>query len=281
MSRTHHLIKNSLLSFLLLATLLVGGWSDAGAADTAGSKPSLKKAFETVAQVTAPAVPMAGVPEDEFNRGTPRTSLLGYLQATRERDFERAAQYLDLSQATIERDGSQLARQLRIALGRQLWVDVDALSLSPEGDQTDGLADGQDRIGRIAGSAKSYDIVLQRVPREDGVLVWKVARSTVADIPELYAEFGYPYLETILPPWFFDYRIMGIELVLWAGWIIISIAAFPVAMLLTAGVIFLARRFRPDLAADLEQFFTGPIRMLLWVLLVRWLMQVHPYIGCL
>ena len=103
--------------------------------------------------------------------------------------------------------------------------------------------------------------------------VWKFAGSTVADIPQLYEEFGYPRLEAVLPPWFFDYRILGIEVVLWAAWIIISIVAFPFAMLLTAGVMWLVRRFRPDLASDAKQFFTGPTRMLLWVFLVRWLMQ--------
>ena len=273
MRTSHTVIKASLVAGLLLAIAGVSVWSDAGAAETAPATPSLKKAFETRAQVSSAVALPAGVPEDEFNRGTPRTSVIGFLQATRERNFDRAAQYLNLSAGPGDRDGSQLARQLRIVLGRQLWVELDAVSLSPEGDPNDGLADGYDHLGRITGQTKSYDILLQRVPREDGVLVWKFAGSTVADIPQLYEEFGYPRLEAVLPPWFFDYRILGIEVVLWAAWIIISIVAFPFAMLLTAGVMWLVRRFRPDLASDAKQFFTGPIRMLLWVLLVRWLMQ--------
>ena len=35
-------------------------------------------------------------PADAFNRGIPRSSVQGFFQAAGERDFERAAQYLDL-----------------------------------------------------------------------------------------------------------------------------------------------------------------------------------------
>ena len=35
-------------------------------------------------------------PQDEFDRGVPRTSVAGFLAAAKERDFERAAEYLDL-----------------------------------------------------------------------------------------------------------------------------------------------------------------------------------------
>ena len=62
---------------------------------------------------------------------------------------------------------------------------------------------------------------LQRVPREDGTYIWKFAGSTVADIPQLYGEFGYGPLEKILPSWFFDYRIWGIEVWLWAAALVV------------------------------------------------------------
>ncbi len=269
MRASRGMITMTLASSLLVWVLGVDGWSGA-AAETAPADSTIKKAFETRAQLMAPAG-SAGAPEDEFNRGAPRTSLVGFLRATRERNFERAAQYLDVSAG--EADGPKLARQLRIVLGRELWIDLDGLSTSPEGDPSDGLADGRDWVGRIAGRTKSYDIVLQRVPREDGVYIWKFAGSTVADVPQLYEEFGYGRWETFLPPWVFDYRIMGIEVVLWAAVVFIAMATFPLAMLLTVSGMWLLRRYRSDLAPEIERFFTGPIRMLFWVLLARWALQ--------
>ncbi len=215
---------------------------------------------------------IADAPEDELSRGTPRTSFIGFIQATRDRDFERAAQYLDVP-SEMRPDGPALARQFRMVLGRELFPDLESLSVNPKGDPNDGLAEGRDRIGRITGETKIYDILMERVLREDGAYIWKVASSTVAQIPKLHAEFGYGRLETILPPWFFDYRIIGIEILWWVAWVIISAAAFPIAMLLAPAVLWLLRRIRPDAPSELEQFFTGPIRLLLWALLVRSLMQ--------
>jgi MscS family membrane protein len=265
-------IKRGLAAGLMLALVGMAGWPGTAAAEPVRSKPTLKEALETRAQVVAPAA-VAGAPEDEFDRGTPKTAVIGFLQATRELNYERAARYLDLPDELRER-GPELARQLRIVLGRQLWIDLEALSTSPDGDENDGLVHARDRVGRIAGGEKSYDIMLQRVPREDGVYIWKFARSTVAEIPRLSAEFGYGHLETMLPPWFFDYRIMGIEVVLWVAVTILSIVVFPIAMFLTSGLVWFLRRVDSHLAPLVERHFTGPVRMLLWVLLVRSFMQL-------
>ena len=260
-------------AILLFALVCVVGWTYSAVAETAQSEITVKKALQSRGQVVGPAAEIVGAPEDELSRGTPRTSFIGFLQATRDRDFERAAQYLDLP-SEMRSDGPVLARQLRMVLGRELFPDLDAMSLNPEGDPNDGLPEGRDRIGRITGEIKIYDILLSRVPREDGIYVWKVASSTVAHIPKLQAEFGYGGLERILPPWFFDYRILGIEILWWVAFVIVVVVAFPVAMLLATAVLWLLRRFRPDVSPELEQFFTGPMRLLLWALLVRFLMQI-------
>src|SRR5678815_2961825 len=79
MRTRHNVIKASLVAGLLLAIVGVSVWADAGAAETAPATPSLKKAFETRAQVSSGVALPAGVPEDEFNRGTPRTSVIGFI----------------------------------------------------------------------------------------------------------------------------------------------------------------------------------------------------------
>jgi MscS family membrane protein len=44
-----------------------------------------------------PAAPTPVGPVDEFDRGTPRGAMLGFLKACRDGDYDRAAAYLDLS----------------------------------------------------------------------------------------------------------------------------------------------------------------------------------------
>ena len=99
-----------------------------------------------------PKVAAIVLPDDEFNRGSPRTSVEGFLKAARERNYERAAQYLDLpnlSWSPARREGAQLARHLKIVLDRTLWIDLDRLSPAPEGYREDGLPPNRDLVGRI------------------------------------------------------------------------------------------------------------------------------------
>ena len=86
------------------------------------------------AQQEAPKKAPPG-PIDDFNRGVPRTSVEGYIQALRESDYERAAEYLDLRnlrQGLSPDDGPRLARELGIVLNRVLWIELDQLSEAPE-----------------------------------------------------------------------------------------------------------------------------------------------------
>ena len=158
----------------------------------------------------APAPEAPAIPEDEFERGSPRGTVKGYFAACREGDYEKAANYLDLRR--ISGDGPTLARQLRTILSRTLWVDVDTLSQEHQGKPNDGMPPSRDRLGTIDTRAGKVDILVQQVPREDGVSIWKIAGVTVAQVPNLYKEFGYGVLERFLPKVFFDIQFLDIAL---------------------------------------------------------------------
>lgn len=258
-------------------------WTMPLSADINPAQPTLKEVIGKSSkerhplQKATPESTQLAVPDDEFGRGTPRSMVQGFLKAARTRNFELAANCLDLRNLPAgldERQGPQLARQLKVVLDRVLWVDVDVLSTSPEGDPDDGLPSARDRIGRLAGRDKTYDILVQRVPRGDGVYIWTFSGATVADIPNLYAEFGYGRLEALFPPWFFDVQILGIEVWFWVALVIAACLAFPMAMLLTAALIALRRRIHPASAEEAATYLTGPLRFLIAVLLIRGLMSL-------
>jgi len=159
-------------------------------------------------------------PEDEFGRGTPRSSVREFFAVIEARDFKVAAEHLDLRRLPREVKkipGQELARQLRIVLARTIWVDLAALSDDPKGHLEDGLPHYRDRVGRIKSGDKTFDILMQRVPRGDGVSIWKFSNRTVGQIPELYAIFGHGFLDQIFPPWFYEFRIGGIYLGEWVA----------------------------------------------------------------
>src|SRR5215831_7769187 len=195
------------LALIVAAVMAVGTmWMTPLGAETEGGKPSLKQVIEKPSKGPAELERTAsGIPDDPLGRGTPRSSVRGFLSSAKERDYVQAAEYLDLRNlppGLTASQGPELARQLRIVLDQTLWIDLELLSTDPEGDQSDNLPVVRERVGRIpAAEGKSYDLFLQRVPRGDGVYIWKFADVTVEQIPQLYQQFGYGQLERVLPSW--------------------------------------------------------------------------------
>jgi MscS family membrane protein len=269
-----NLMRHLRLAVMVGVVMAAGAvWMTSLAAETDAEKPSLKqimgKPSKGAAEVerTAP-----GIPDDPLGRGTPRSSVRGFLSAARDRNYTQAAEYLDLRSlppGMTEAQGPELARQLRIVLDQTLWIDVDALSTDPEGEQGDNLPVVRERVGRISAEGKTFDLQLQRVPRGDGVYIWKFADMTVEQIPQLYQQFGYGQLERVLPAWMFDVSILGINLWLWAAVIGLAIVLFPVAMLVTRLLTFGLRLLHPDTADQFERLFSGPMSLLIWTVMVR------------
>ena len=122
---------------------------------TLHAQPTLKEVVEGTAKKTEEVkvdfATVGEVPDDEFNRGVPRTMVQGFFLAVRERDFEKAAEYLDLRhlpEAVKKIPGAELAREFRIVLARTIWIELSDLSLDPEGHDKDGLPPYRARVGR-------------------------------------------------------------------------------------------------------------------------------------
>ena len=228
-------------------------------------------AAEQATTENAAESPTSEIPEDEFGRGSPRGTVRGYLAACREGDYERAANYLDLRR--IPGDGPTLARQLRLILSRTLWVDVETLSQEHAGRSNDGLPSHRDRLGTINTKAGKVDILLQRVPREDGVTIWKFAGVTVAQVPDLYREFGYGVLERFLPQIFFELQFLDIALWQWIGLLVLVLLAAVVSWFLTVFIVRLLGTVvgftKTTIDDKIRVEAAGPIRLAIAVLLFR------------
>ncbi len=161
-----------LFLFLLIASHVFATQSPAMVPSSPANESNSKERKDAEQSKPEKVKPLG--PADEFNRGVPRSSLKGYLKAARDGDYERASQYLDfryLPSLMNERQGPQLARQLKIALDKVPWFDLDMVSAHPDGFPDDGLPSNRDIIGRIKTPEKTVDILMQRVSRRDGVSI--------------------------------------------------------------------------------------------------------------
>ena len=237
--------------------------------------PTLKQIVEKsdVEQIAGTVDTKAAIgPPDEYGRTTPRSSTLGLARALEKMDFETAVQYMDLRNLPFsvkEVDGPVLARKLLIVADRSMIVDYEAISDDPDGHAEDGLPSYRDRITTIKTSEGLVDILMQRVPRGDGVFIWKLSNATVAMIPALNEEFGYGPIGDKLSLIFPHYYFMGLELWQWGMVLVLLVAGFIFAYVITWLLFKLITLYTKERLVRAERFINGPLRILIMVLFFR------------
>ena len=220
-----------------------------------------KQANETQPEKTLPAGPI-----DDLDRGVPRSSILGFSKVTEEGDFEQAAEYLDLRHLPYGmnlEDGPELARQLGIVLDRALWIDPELLSAEPAGHADDGLYTSRDSFGTVEIEGRKVQLLLQRLPREDGVLIWKISSATVHQIPGLHQEYGYGRIGERLSKIFPSVQFLGLYLWQWIMALGILTIAYCIVYIPTKIIAILVRRRKTELSVKVAGFIAGPIRFLI------------------
>ena len=284
MKYRHKLI--AAIGFMLLTMGL--GSLELSYAEDKGSEPTLKQVLEKPDEkvvskeedqkTTAPSKPLG--PFDELDRGVPRTAVAGYFSAAKANDFEKAAEFLDLRnlpRGYTQSDGQTLAHQLKVVLDRALWVDMDTLSTETKGHTDDGLPSYRDIVGRITLKDEKIDVLLQRVPRGDGVYIWKFSSATVRDIPRLYDEYGYgewgEKLYLTLP----DYQLLTLQLWQWVILFVLLTSAYAIAFIPTYILGWLLQRNGTEKSQLWSQFITGPLRWLIVLaIMFQWIDIIHP-----
>ena len=230
-------------------------------------------AAETAAPESPPAAAEPWRAPTSYPPDTPRGAMARFMDACRNGEYAKAAEYLNLSQvkrAERARIGAELARELEIILDRVLWLDLDKLSTERDGDPNDGLPPLRDSIGTIQTKDGPVEVVIERVSEANGQQVWKFGSDVVAIIPTLYEEYGWGPLARVLPAPFFEVRMLRIRLWQWIGLGLLGVAAWVVSWLLRgvlirAARLVLARSTEGVPAGQLAAGIAEPLRLLLAV----------------
>jgi MscS family membrane protein len=210
------------------------------------------------------------IPEDAFDRGTPRRAVEGFLNSIEARDLEAAAEYLDLRNLPRRYrnvEPAELARELGVVLNREVWVNLTELSDEPDGKSGDGLPSYRDELGRVQTEQGEIVLLLQRVPRGDGVSIWKVSNATVAKTADLYDDFGYGRIVEAVAKRLPDVSFLGLELFKWVLALGSMVLAYPVLYVLA----WLVTRFRRTEASPTRRriflYLVGPVSAVIIVMI--------------
>jgi len=209
--------------------------------------------------------------KDNFGRDTPRSSFIGFLQATEKFDYETAVQYMDLRNlpySVRKHDGEELAMQLDFVIKRGMKIDVAHLSQKVTGQVVDGLPDYRDELGRIVSSEGEQVLLMQRVPGLDNNFIWKISNASIAHVPELYDYFSYPdWVEDIRARLPADVGFLGVELFKWVIILGAAVISFPIFWLTGFALSWLISRPGSPLHRPIRRLLTRPFPLLAVMLL--------------
>lgn len=213
------------------------------------------------------------VPQDDFERGQPRSAIGGYLSAMRSGDLTLATNYLDyrnLSEKTLSVGKEELARQLGVVLNRTLWVDLNSISISKEGRKNDNLPSYRELVGQVEYEGNEVDILLQRIPRiDDKVRIWKISNATVEKIPRLFKRYSYSPLGELLAKKLPAVDLFGVMLWQWFYFTLMITLYYFLAKILTWIVAFGIKRVYKTVSEDLLRFIKQPVALLMAVIFAR------------
>ncbi len=214
---------------------------------------------------------------------TPQSSLENFLHSCRDGNYERAARSLNLNGIPTERQaavGADLARKLKFVMDRKVWFQWEEIPDRPDGKapktevsatKSGGPKVGPPRRGIEVGSVqvegRDLALLLLRVKPGDAAPVWVFSRQSVENIPLLYKEFGPSPLESRLPDWLKEHRVLKLAPWQWIGLVLCLLVGIAIGW----GVQKLAERMLRDApshwALTFAQSIRGPVAVTLGLIL--------------
>ena len=218
-----------------------------------------------------PPAPTAA-PVVEVSPDSPRSAIHEFLALCNAGHYDDASHFLDLP-AGSEKDGPELARQLKAVIDHHLPLDLTKISALQAGDREDALPPEVEELGTIpVGHGKREPVRLVRRERPDGPQ-WAFSRQTVARVAGWYDALPDGVLRERLPDFFFRSRTGGLLLWQWLA-IVAGAPLFLVVGRLLGWVtkrlfVHLARKTETPWDELLVQRLTGPVSVLWAIGLAR------------
>ena len=209
--------------------------------------------------------PAEQAPQDPLGRDTPYGTVVSFIEAAEQGNWERASEFLDSRLPTAKKQA--LARQLKLVLDRGLNLNLETISKSPQGTPTEKWRVSRNEIGTVRINDQSLVILLDRItPTAKRPPYWLFSAETLAGVPEIAQDLEAPWFEAYIPKALLENLIFGIPVFRWISIPLITSLVFAFVWVLTwiinalARGIFLLIRKTP---IGVKAPFLNPIRVLI------------------
>jgi MscS family membrane protein len=178
---------------------------------------------------------------DPLGRGNPRSSVTAFLEACDNKDFAKAAQYLDLEKIPVNQrttEGPRLAAQLEAILNADGRFNPLRLSQDAQGSLADDPDAAVEHVARVQREGQAFVLTLQRVTPKTGAPIWLFSAATVTAIPRLtpQATGMRAGIEAHLPGFLVTTTLLGTALWKWLALAVMALLVIFVFRLLARGL---------------------------------------------
>jgi MscS family membrane protein len=162
-----------------------------------------------------PAATPPPAPVDPLGRTSPHGTVLGFLKAAEEKDYPKAAKFLD-------------GKRLRLS---------------------------RERVGTVKTPNGEMPLLLDLVKRTGEPPIWLFSQETLAQVPEVYESLHHKDFETYFPEWSRRIRFLSVPLWRWGAILVFLVAVFAIASVITRLILWLLRkgfkkRFSPGMESS-------------------------------
>ena len=198
-----------------------------------------------------------------------------FTRLTRSGEYDKAAQYLDLS-AVDPSDGPILAKRLRDVLDRHLFVDIEKLSPAPHGNTDNGSPADRDELGNVPGATgKPEPVLIVRRADRSGAR-WVFSASTVARIDAWYDHLENRWLLDHLPKWSLRFGPHELRWWQWLALVPLIVSGLLVGFTMTRLSRLVIKRWLPHHSSEIFRKLRGPVT-LAWTVITGY--ALLPWLG--
>jgi MscS family membrane protein len=211
-------------------------------------------------------------PADPYQRTSPQSSALAFLEACKSKDYTRALRYLDMSKLPADTPLEKrisVVQQLEATLEHDPQFDAAALSAAPAGNP----GENRERVAAVPLNGKTVDLQMERVKLRSGTWVWKFAADSVVLIPQLAKAANPSPLERHMPDVLVTWKFANTSAWQWIGLVLLGAGIWGIAKLfgrlLPLVLIPLSNRAAPRMSWTAFSFVMGPAELLIAAALYR------------
>lgn len=154
---------------------------------------------------------------DDLGRNTPRGTVMGFLQAARRGDAERALKYLQVSRQQRTLDSEQIVQDLQLLMDQAYVGRLNEVSDRSAPSYNSLLLPGYERAGTFVVPGRQEDLLLVCVQDEAHGPVWLISWATLSKVAGLAAEAQSHEVERHMPRILVRNSVLAIPLWVWAA----------------------------------------------------------------